>query len=123
MGRKILIAEDDKFLAAAYRAKFDGIGWEVKLASDGKEALEVLKTFTPDVVITDLMMPNLDGFGLLTELQASPKTKNIPVMVMSNLGQKEDKDKALNLGAKLFLIKSDSPISQVVEEAQKLAGP
>ena len=93
--KKILVAEDDKFLDNAYRVKLTKAGFEVKIVRDGKEALEVLKTFLPDIIILDLVMPIKDGFATLEELKQDPRLKNIPVMVASNLGQKEDEERVL----------------------------
>jgi CheY-like chemotaxis protein len=119
--KKILIAEDDKFLANAYRLKFTNAGYEVKLAANGLEALKQLEIFTPNIIIADLMMPIMDGYAMLKEVKLNTKTKDIPVIVTSNLSQPEDKDKCLKLGAQSFMIKSDSPITKIVEEADRLS--
>ena len=70
--KKILVVEDDQFLSNAYKLKLTKSGFETVIASDGNEALEVLKEFTPDIILIDLIMPNLDGFGTLTALNADP---------------------------------------------------
>jgi len=118
---KILIAEDDTFLANAYRVKFTKSGDDVKIASDGKEALAIAASFHPEVILMDLVMPNMDGFAALSELKKNPITKHISVIIASNLGQKEDVDKALGLGASSFIIKSDISISSLVEKVHALA--
>lgn len=118
--KKILIAEDDKFLASAYRVKLTKAGFEVKIASDGNEALEILKTFTPDLILLDLMMPIKDGFATLQDLKANDLWKNIPVIVASNLGQKEDMDKSRLLGATDFIVKSDLSLDALIEKINKL---
>jgi PleD family two-component response regulator len=114
MNKKILIAEDDNFLANAYRIKFEKSGFEVEIATDGKLALASLINFIPDVILLDLIMPNLDGFGVLAELKKNEKLSKIPVIVTSNLGQKEDMEKAKKLGAKDFFVKSDTSIGDIV---------
>ncbi len=111
---KILVAEDDKFLANAYRVKLNKAGYEIKIVSDGQEAIDSLETFTPDVILLDLIMPIKDGFVVLEELKKNDKWKNIPVIVASNLGQKEDIDKSMALGAIDYIVKSQMPINDVL---------
>lgn len=117
---KILVAEDDKFLASAYRVKLSKAGHEIKIASDGQEALDILNTFTPDVILLDLIMPVKDGFVVLEELKKNNDWKNIPVIVASNLSQKEDIDKGMSLGASDYIIKSQMPINVVLEKINNL---
>jgi DNA-binding response OmpR family regulator len=111
---KILVAEDDKFLGSAYRAKLTKTGFEVQIATDGDEALTLLKTFTPDIILLDLVMPKKDGFATLQALKESDTYKKIPIIVASNLGQKEDLDKALGMGAVDYIIKSDLSLDALV---------
>ncbi|HSW87939.1 MAG TPA: response regulator [Candidatus Saccharimonadales bacterium] len=118
--KKILIAEDDKFLASAYRVKLTKAGFEVQIASDGNEAIALLKTFTPDLILLDLMMPTKDGFSTLQDLKANDLWKNIPVIVASNLGQKEDMEKSRALGATDFVVKSDLSLDALIEKINKL---
>jgi CheY-like chemotaxis protein len=119
---KILVAEDDKFLGSAYRAKLTKTGFEVQIATDGNEALTALQSFTPDIILLDLVMPGKDGFATLEEIKQSDQLKSIPVIVASNLGQKEDLDKAMALGASDYIIKSDlsldALISKILETLQ-----
>jgi len=119
---KVLVVEDDRFLVSAYRAKLEKAGYEVQIASDGDEALAVLKTFTPDVMLLDLVMPRRDGFSTLEEIKKDAKLAKIPVIVTSNLGQKEDIDKAMGLGANDYIIKSDLSIDELVSKVQKVSG-
>jgi len=111
---KILIVEDDKFLANAYRLKFSKAGYEIKIASDGQDAIDSLNTFTPDIILLDLIMPIKDGFAVLEELKKNDKWKSIPVVVASNLGQKEDIDKSMALGATDYIVKSQIPINDIL---------
>ena len=120
--KKILIAEDDKFLANAYRVKLSKADFEIKLASDGEELLETLKTFVPDLILLDLVMPKKDGFAVLQELKSMDAYKNIPIIVASNLGQKEDVDKAKKLGANDYVVKSDLSMKDLVNKITSLAG-
>ncbi|HZE87882.1 MAG TPA: response regulator [Methylomirabilota bacterium] len=112
--KRILIAEDDQFLANAYRVKLTKAGFEVQITRDGGEALAALQTFTPDIILLDLIMPGKDGFTTLQELKANPKLRDIPVIVASNLGQKEDIEKSTKLGAADFILKSDLSLEGVI---------
>jgi len=114
--KKILIAEDDKFLANAYRVKFTKAGFEVRLANDGQETMSVLKEFVPDLILLDLIMPVRDGFSALQEIKANDGLKNIPVIIASNLGQKEDIDKCRVLGAVDYIIKSDISLDELINK-------
>lgn len=115
---KILIAEDDKFLASAYKVKLTKAGFEAKIASNGEETMKMLEEFIPDLILLDLIMPIKDGFTTLQELKASEKFKNIPVIVASNLGQKEDIEKAKALGAEDYVIKSNLELNDLVVKVE-----
>lgn len=116
---KILVAEDDAALLKVYQAKLSKVGFEVKVARDGDEVGLVLQDFTPDIILLDLVMPKKDGFDVLKELKESPKLKKIPVIVTTNLGQPEDKQKATALGAVDYLVKSDTPIQGIVDRVRQ----
>lgn len=111
---KLLIVEDDKYLASAYRVKLTKAGFEVQNAYDGEEALQVMTTYTPDLILLDIVMPKKDGFATLEEIRQNPSWKNIPVIITSNLGQKEDIDKGMNLGATDFIVKSDLSLNDLI---------
>lgn len=114
--RKILVVEDDTFLASAYRVKLTKAGFEVKNALDGVEAIDILQTYTPDLILLDIVMPRKDGFATLSEIKSNDKWKNIPVILASNLGQKEDIDKGMRLGATEFFIKTDFSLNNLIEK-------
>jgi DNA-binding response OmpR family regulator len=122
MEKKILVAEDDRFLSNAYRVKLGKAGFEVQIASDGNEALTILETFQPAIVLLDLMMPVKDGFAVLEAMRADERFKSIPVIVASNLGQKEDTERALGLGANDFIVKSDLSLDSIIDKINKLIG-
>lgn len=113
---KILIAEDDQFISNAYRVKFEKEGFEVLIVSDGEEAMQNLDTFKPDLIILDLVMPKKDGFSTLADIKANPLFAKIPVIVTSNLSQTADFDKAKELGAIEYLVKSETPIGEIVSK-------
>lgn len=107
-------------MANAYRVKLEKAGFELKIASDGVEAMEILKTFVPDAIMLDLVMPNKDGFATLSEIKKDPRLSKIPVLVATNLGQKEDVDRAKNLGAADYVVKSDLSMGALVEKIHSL---
>lgn len=113
---KVLVAEDDRFLMSAYRVKFIKAGFDLLQATDGEETLNLLHSQHVDVLLLDLIMPNKDGFAVLVEMQRDPILKKIPVIIASNLGQKEDLDKALSLGAVDYVVKSDMSMDNLVEK-------
>lgn len=115
--RKVLIAEDDKYLADAYQRKLTHEGFEVKIASDGQEALDILKGYKPDIILLDMIMPVKDGFSTLEDIKANDKLKDIPVIVASNLGQKEE---IMPLGAADHLIKSNLKLEDLVAKINKI---
>jgi len=110
----ILVAEDDKALSRILTLKLENEGYEVILALDGQEALNLIKERKPNLVLLDLIMPVKNGFEVLEELQKE-KT-NTPIIVLSNLGQEEDIKKSKDLGAKDYFIKSEIDLSAVVEK-------
>lgn len=118
---KILIAEDDKFLVSAYKVKLIKEGFDVKIAQDGDEAIELVKSFSPDVIILDLVMPKKDGFATLEEIKEKNLTK-APIIVASNLGQSEDVERAKKLGAVDYVVKSDMKLSDLVLKIKKALG-
>ncbi len=121
----ILLVEDDPLLVDIYTKKFKEAGFELEVASNGKMGIEKLKEKVPNVVIVDIVLPRIDGWQVLNTLQKMKKEnpekfKNLKVVVLSNLGQKEDVEKALKLGATKYLIKAHFTPSEVVEEIKKL---
>lgn len=110
----ILVVEDDTFLANAYRVKLTKSGFTIRIALDGDEVFTILAQFTPDVIILDLMIPKKDGFEVLKLLKADDRWKNIPLIVASNLGQEEDVDRAMKMGANDYIIKSDLSLNDLI---------
>lgn len=118
--KKIIIAEDDQFLSNAYRVKLTKEGYDVKMTSDGEELLEVLKTYKADLVILDLLMPKKDGFETLKEIKENPNLKNIPVIIASNLGQTNDIDQGMKMGASDYIVKSDLSLEDLLKKIKEL---
>jgi DNA-binding response OmpR family regulator len=116
--KRILITEDEKPLLHALQLKLEHEGFAVTVASDGQECLNLLAHEKFDVVLLDLIMPVLDGFQVLEQLQKTPPMPAI--FVLSNLSQHEDEERVLQLGARKFFIKSDTPLTVIVEEVKKV---
>lgn len=115
---KILLAEDDRFISRAYTDGLERIGFEVATAFDGAEALEKIKTNIPDLVLLDLIMPEKNGFEVLEELRMNKKLEDIYVIILSNLGQSSDIEKAKDLGAVDYLIKTNFSMKEVIEKVK-----
>ena len=116
--KNILIVEDEKPLAHALELKLQHEGFVVTVASNGQECLDLLESQQFDVLLLDLIMPVLDGFQVLEHLQQKPTKPAI--FVLSNLSQHEDEERALHLGARKFFIKSDTPLTTIVDEVKKV---
>jgi two-component system, OmpR family, phosphate regulon response regulator PhoB len=119
MKAKILIVEDDALLVKMYKTKFENEGYEVIVAGDGEQGLVYIKQYLPDFIILDFMMPKLSGMGLLEQLALDPQSKNIPVMMLSNMSNPLEIENAKRLGAKEFLIKANYTPGQIVEIVKK----
>lgn len=119
MAKKILLVEDDAFILKMYQLKMNLEGFEVETAENGKEALELAKS-QPDIILLDMMMPELDGFGVLEELQKDPELKAIPVIVLTNLSQDDHVRKAMDLGAIGYIVKTEYTPRQVVERVKEV---
>ena len=114
--QKVLIVDDDTFLSGIYATKLDLEGFEVETAHDGEEGLKVAQRQHPDIILLDVLMPKLDGFETLKRLKADPDLKGIPVIMLTNLGQKEDVEKGIQEGAEDYLIKAHFVPSEAVEK-------
>lgn len=116
---KILLIEDEEMLANMYEVKFKNEGYDLVKAADGAMGLEMAKTMQPNFILLDIIMPKMDGFSVLKSLKEDPSTKNIPVMLLTNLGQDEDVQKGKQLGAVGYLVKANVTPSEVVASVQK----
>ncbi|MBI5530524.1 MAG: response regulator [Candidatus Doudnabacteria bacterium] len=116
---KILLAEDDRFLIKVLRLKLIKAGFEVLSAVDGEEAAQKILAEKPDLVLLDIIMPKKNGFEVLAELRNNPDVKDIPVIILSNLGQDKDVEQGKKLGATDYLIKTDLSLEEVVEKVNK----
>ena len=114
--KKILLVEDDKFLSNILKLKLEKSGFEVVDAFDGEEALKKLRAFRPDLMLLDIILPKKGGFELLSEMRKDESLSNVPVIIISNLGQEEDIAKGKSLGAIDYFVKSRSSIDELVEK-------
>lgn len=116
----VLIVEDDAFLANIYKTKFDMEGFKVSTSENGEAGLNDIKKKRPDVVLLDILLPKMDGFAMLEKLKADSEVKDIPVILLTNLGQKDDVQKGLEMGAVDYLIKAHFKPSEVVERVRSV---
>jgi len=118
--KQILIVEDDSFLLQMYTTKLTKAGYEVKSANDGNQALKKARELKPDIILLDLLIPLKNGFEVLEELKIDKDTQDIPVMVLSNMSEREDVQKCLQLGAVDYLIKAHFVPSEVINKIEKI---
>lgn len=118
--KTVLLVEDERNLLKMYDRKFTLEGFRVLKAENGKKALEIVKTEKPAVILLDIIMPELDGFQVLERLESNPETKDIPVILLTNLNQETDIARGMNLGAKDFLVKANFAPDEVVEKVKKI---
>lgn len=114
-GRTVLIVDDEPALLDIYSTKLLMDGYQVLTAKNGNEGFEVAINSSPDIVLLDVLMPGKDGFEVLRDLRANPKTKTLPIIVLSNLGQEYEVKRGMALGADKFLTKADLTPGKVSE--------
>lgn len=116
MSKTILVVEDTDLLRTIYVDKLKQDGYDVIAASDGLEALAVLRSQHVDLVLLDLIMPRMSGLEALDAMKADPRTRNIPVVILSNLGQESDVERGIEMGALDYLIKNEARPAEVAEK-------
>lgn len=117
---KILIIEDDEFLGKLCVKKIKEAGFMVSIAVDGEEGLKKSKEEKPDLILLDIVLPNLDGFETIKLLKKDPDTASIPVIFLTNLGQEDDIKRGLAFGANDYLVKAYVTSGEIVERVEKL---
>ncbi len=117
---KILVVEDDPFLLGMYVTKLEMSGFIVFGVEDGNEAVPATEKEKPDLILLDIILPNMDGFEILKKLKKQDSTKDIPVIIFTNLGQQADVEKGLELGAVDYLIKAHFTPSEVITKVNKI---
>lgn len=118
MPKTILIIEDDKFLRELIVQKLLKEEYDISEAIDGEEGLKKVKEEKPDLVLLDLILPGIDGFEVLSQMKRDDTLSQIPVIILSNLGQKEDVERGLNLGAVDYLIKAHFTPGEIIEKVK-----
>ncbi|MDD5738876.1 MAG: response regulator [Candidatus Pacebacteria bacterium] len=113
---KVLVVEDDKFLRELINRKLQSENFETFLAFDGETALVLVEKERPDIVLLDLILPGINGFEVLAKIKENERLKEIPVIILSNLGQKDDIDKGMGLGATDYLVKAHFTPSEIIEK-------
>lgn len=114
--KKILFIEDESALQKTFGEILRQEGYEMISALDGEAGLKLAKSIKPDLILLDLILPKIHGFDVLKELKEDEKTKEIPIIVLTNLERVEDVEKALELGATTYLVKADYTLEEVIEK-------
>ena len=120
---KVLIVDDDAFLLDMYSIKFKESGFSVEIAKNGEEALAKAKSLNPDVILLDIVMPKMDGFDVLRAIKKDNIAQGAVIFILTNLGQKEDVDRGLRLGASDYIVKAHFTPSEVVAKVRSFLGP
>lgn len=118
--KKILIVEDDNFVAEVYSTKLLEMGHEVQIARNGEEGLAAVGQEKPDLILLDIIMPVMGGIEMLNELKQKEEWKNIPVILLTNVGEKDSIQKVRNLGVQDYLIKSHFTPAEVIEKINNI---
>ena len=120
--KKILIIEDEPVLQSTLKETFEKAEYEVIQAFDGDEAVQKVHDVVPDIVLLDLILPKKHGFEILKEIKADEKTKDVPVLVLTNLEESEEVMQALELGARGYLVKANYGLKEVLDKVKEVIG-
>lgn len=120
MATTILIAEDDALMSRLYQKIFTFEGYTVEMAHDGQEGLDKARSVKPTLMLLDVMMPKMNGLEVLDKLKADPETKQIPVIMLTNLAGQQDAETALAKGAVKYIIKSEHEPKQVADMVKEI---
>ncbi len=118
MAKKILIVEDDKFLRELIAQKLIKEGYNIAEAVDGEKGIKAVEDEKPDLVLLDLILPGIDGFDVLAKMKEDPKMAQVPVIILSNLGQKDDIERGLKMGAVDYMIKAHFTPAEIIEKVK-----
>jgi twitching motility two-component system response regulator PilH len=121
--KNILLVEDDKFLSTLLKNRLEKEGLTVTHASDGEEAVNILRSgMRPDLTLLDIILPKKNGFEVLEEIQQDPGLKDVPIIIISNLGQDTDVSKGKDLGAVEYYVKAQTSIDDLVDKVKSFIG-
>ena len=118
--KKVLLVEDDPFLIDIYSSKLKESGFIVSVVEDGERALQKIKEETPDLVVLDIVLPKTDGWEIMREIKKDKKLNSLKVVILSNLGQKGEIEKGLEMGAQKYLIKAHYTPSEIVNQIKEV---
>ncbi|OGL95341.1 hypothetical protein A2348_01410 [Candidatus Uhrbacteria bacterium RIFOXYB12_FULL_58_10] len=120
--KRVLVVEDDALLAKILVEKHEREGFLVSVVENGLEVADTVKSFSPNLIILDLIIPGIDGFAVLKQLKANTATEKIPVVILSNLGDEGDIRSGKALGAEEYFIKSNVEVKKIVDFVKKRLG-
>jgi len=120
MKQVVLIVDDDEFLLEMYALKFKEEGFGVEIAQSGRDVFEKIDTVHPDIILLDVVLPEMDGFSILQKIRAEKKSGAPLVIMLTNLSQKDDTERGMRLGADDYIVKAHYTPSEVVEKVRKL---
>jgi CheY-like chemotaxis protein len=118
--KKILLVEDDPFLIDLYTTKLEQEGFSVEVSNDGEDCFRRIKENIPDLVLLDIVLPNVDGWEILQKIRNDEKFKDLKIVILSNLNQKEEIEKGLKFNVEKYLVKAHYTPTEVVEEVKKI---
>lgn len=118
--KTILLVEDDPFLIDIYSTKMKEAGFVVEVAQDGEEAFRKIKELTPDLVLLDIVLPTVNGWEILRNVKKDDSLKDLKIIILSNLGEKDEVEKGMKAGATRYLVKAHYTPSEVVKEIKKI---
>ena len=116
----ILIADDDQFFSTLLKVKFEEEQFDAQVASNGEEAMKIIRAKRPDLLVLDIVMPVKDGFEVIKEIKADDKLKNLKIVALTNLAQEEDRKSVLQMGVQDFIVKSDVSIAELVKKIKEM---
>jgi DNA-binding response OmpR family regulator len=117
---KVLIIEDDSYISDMYKIKFDSENFETIIARDGMEGIKFLEKEVPDIILLDIVMPQVDGFSVLKTIKKDKRLARVPVILLTNLSQKENVERGFELGANGYIIKAHFTPSEVVKKIKEI---
>lgn len=120
MKHQVLLIEDDPFLSEMYVKKLEEGGFEVKLAITAEAGFREIESQKPDLILLDIVLPKMDGFEFLRTFFQKKEYKDIPVIILSNVGQKEEIQKGIDLGAKDYIVKAHFTPSEIVQKVKEM---
>ncbi|MCR4276226.1 MAG: response regulator [Candidatus Parcubacteria bacterium] len=118
--KKIVLVEDDSFMSGILAKHLIGEGFAVVLMTDGDQAFDHIVAEQPSIVLLDIILPGRSGFDILQKLKQDESTKSIPVLILSNLGSKEEIQRGIDLGAEGYLVKANSTVEEITGKVQEI---